>query len=64
MPHLHVHLAPHRTGDPLIDQMIRGEITEEKLPDAMTRIVSSDFPPLPLEQLREVAERVRARLAG
>jgi len=29
----------------------------------MTRITSRDFPPLPPEQLREVAERVRAWLA-
>jgi diadenosine tetraphosphate (Ap4A) HIT family hydrolase len=64
VPHLHVHLAPHRSGDALIDQMIRGEITEEKLPNGITRIVSREFPSLPLQQLREVADRVRARLAG
>ena len=31
VPHLHLHLAPHRPGDALNDQMIRGEIVEEKL---------------------------------
>jgi diadenosine tetraphosphate (Ap4A) HIT family hydrolase len=34
IPHLHVHLAPHRSGDALNEQMIRGEIIEEKLPTA------------------------------
>ena len=62
VPHLHVHLAPHRNGDGLNDQMIRGEIIEEKLPNGMTRFESKEFPPLPLEQLRDIAERVRARL--
>lgn len=62
VPHLHVHLAPHRRGDGLNDQMIRGEIIEEKLPNGMTRFESKEFPPLPLEQLRDIAERVRARL--
>lgn len=63
VPHLHVHLAPHRTGDALTDQMIRGDILEEKLPSGMTRIVSREFPPLPREQLLEVAEGVRTRMA-
>jgi hypothetical protein len=63
VPHLHLHLAPHRAGDALSDRMIRGEIFEEKLPSGMTRFESREFPPLPLEELREVAERVRARLA-
>jgi diadenosine tetraphosphate (Ap4A) HIT family hydrolase len=59
VPHLHLHLAPHRPGDALNDQMIRGEIVEEKLPNGMTRIVSREFPSLPREHLQEVAERVR-----
>lgn len=63
VPHLHVHLAPHRPGDALNDQMIRGEVLEEKLPSGMTRITSSDFPPLPREELSEIADRVREQLA-
>lgn len=63
VPHLHVHLAPHRTGDALSDQMIRGEIAEEKLPNGMTRIVSREFPPLPRDQLAEMAERIRRRMS-
>lgn len=59
IPHLHVHLAPHRAGDGLNDQMIKGEIIEEKLPNGMTRFESKEFPPLPREQLAEIADRVR-----
>ncbi|NIA68196.1 HIT family protein [Pelagibius litoralis] len=62
VPHLHLHLAPHRAGDALNDQMIRGEITEEKMPNGMTRIVSLDFPPIPRERLLEIAARVREGL--
>ena len=63
VPHLHVHLAPHRTGDALNDRMIRGEIVEEKLPSGMTRIISLDFPPIPREDLSELADRVRKQMA-
>ena len=63
VPHLHVHLAPHRAGDALNDQMIRGEIVEEKLPSGMIRIVSRDFPSIPREQLSAIAACVRERLA-
>ena len=62
VPHLHVHLAPHTVGDALSDQMIKGEITTEKLPNGMTRFFSRDFPPLPRSQLAEVADSVRACL--
>lgn len=62
IPHLHVHLAPHRLGDALNDQMIRGEIVEEKLPSGVTRFTSTDFPPLPRAELEGIAERVRRRM--
>jgi diadenosine tetraphosphate (Ap4A) HIT family hydrolase len=62
IPHLHVHLAPHRAGDALNDQMIRGELVEEKLPSGMTRFTSAEFPPLPRAQLEDIAERVRRRM--
>ncbi len=64
VPHMHVHLAPHRDGDALNDQMIRGEIVETKLPSGLTLLASEEFPPLPEAELRGVAERVRRRLAG
>jgi diadenosine tetraphosphate (Ap4A) HIT family hydrolase len=63
VPHLHLHLAPHRAGDALNDQFIRGEIVEEKLPSGMTRIVSRDFPALARERLMQVAEQIRLRMA-
>ncbi|MFN8475859.1 MAG: HIT family protein [Anaerolineae bacterium] len=64
IPHLHVHLAPHRAGDALNENMIRGEIVAEKLDSGAVRYVSRDFPPLPEAELRAVADRVRHRLAN
>jgi diadenosine tetraphosphate (Ap4A) HIT family hydrolase len=64
IPHLHLHLAPHRQGDGLNDQMVRGEIASEKLPNGLERFVSTEFPPLPRDELAEVAQRVAERLAG
>ncbi|NJP20557.1 MAG: hypothetical protein HC763_17885 [Hydrococcus sp. CRU_1_1] len=63
VPHLHVHLAPHRQGDALNSQMIRGEIVAEKLKSGAERYISNEFPPLPEEELRTVAHRVQQRLA-
>jgi diadenosine tetraphosphate (Ap4A) HIT family hydrolase len=62
IPHLHIHLAPHKTGDALNSQMVRGEISEEHLPNGLTLFTSKEFPPLPEAELRAVADRVRARL--
>ena len=62
VPHLHVHLAPHRPDDALNTQMIRGEIVTEELPSGVERFVSKDFPPLPDEAQRDVARRVQQRL--
>lgn len=64
VPHLHLHLAPHRSGDALNDQMIRGELVEEKLPNGMTRFSSSDFPPLPPQQLARIADQVRHKMSS
>ncbi len=64
IPHLHVHLAPHRKDDALNDQMIRGEIVEEKLPSGFTNFYSKEFPALPREQLLAVAETIRQHLNG
>ena len=64
VPHLHLHLAPHRAGDALNDQMVRGELVEEKLPNGMTRFSSSNFPPLPREQLARIAEQVRNKMSS
>ena len=64
VPHLHLHLAPHREGDALNANMIKGEPVETRLPSGATMYVSPDFPPLPEEELRSVAERVRDSLGG
>jgi diadenosine tetraphosphate (Ap4A) HIT family hydrolase len=64
IPHLHVHLAPHREGDALNEQMVRGEIVSEKLPSGVERFVSTEFPALPRDELAAVARRVAERLAG
>ena len=62
--HLHLHLAPHRTGDALNTQIIRGEFSEEKLASGVTRYVSNDFPPVPEKEQRAAALRVQERLAS
>jgi len=62
VPHLHLHLAPHRSGDALSDQMIKGEIVSEKTAGGAERLVSRQFPPLPEPDQRAVAGRVRDRL--
>jgi len=62
IPHLHVHLAPHRAGDALNDAMLRGEFEERPLPSGAVAYVSKDFPELPEEQLARVAERVKTLL--
>jgi diadenosine tetraphosphate (Ap4A) HIT family hydrolase len=62
VPHLHVHLAPHRPDDALNTQIVRGEIAEEKLESGVTRYVSKEFPSLPEAEQRAVARRIRQRL--
>lgn len=63
IPHLHVHLAPHREGDPLNSSIIRGEVVETKLPSGVTAIASRDFPPLPSTQHEEVLAKIRQELS-
>ncbi|MGA7862004.1 MAG: HIT domain-containing protein [Thermoplasmata archaeon] len=58
IPHLHFHLAPHRKGDALNHQMIRGEVTETHLPSGATAFVSKEFPPLPTSVHSQVRERL------
>ncbi len=64
LAHLHFHLAPHQANDALSNQMIRGEIIEEKLEGGATRFVSKEFPPLPEEALRAVAQHIQQRLTS
>jgi diadenosine tetraphosphate (Ap4A) HIT family hydrolase len=64
IPHLHVHLAPHTTGDALNDALLRGEFEEQPLPSGAVAYVSKDFPALPDDRLRQVADDVRQLLGG
>jgi diadenosine tetraphosphate (Ap4A) HIT family hydrolase len=63
IPHLHVHLGPHRDGDALSDSIIRGEISYEPIPGGAQRIVSRDFEVLDAGQIADVTERARSILA-
>lgn len=62
VPHLHFHLAPHRQGDALSEKIIKGEEVEIVLEGGHKWIETKDFPALPEEEVRTVAEQVRARL--
>ncbi len=62
--HLHIHLAPHRSGDALNDQVIRGAVTYERLPSGGARLISHDFPMLPESDHRAAAAGLRERLVG
>ena len=62
VPHLHLHLAPHREGDALSTQIIRGEVVTEKLESGAGITYSKDFPALPEEEQRDVAMKIKQRL--
>jgi diadenosine tetraphosphate (Ap4A) HIT family hydrolase len=64
VPHLHLHLAPHTSGDGLNTQIIRGEFTVQELESGAQRYVSKDFPVLPESEQRLAAERVRQILSS
>jgi diadenosine tetraphosphate (Ap4A) HIT family hydrolase len=64
IPHLHVHLAPHREGDALNSAIIRGEMDDVPLPSGAHQLISREFPEQPAEAIREAIERTRALLAG
>jgi len=64
IPHLHVHLGPHRDGDPLSSAIIRGEFTSEPMPGGAQRVVSRDFAELAADEIATVIERARKLLSG
>jgi diadenosine tetraphosphate (Ap4A) HIT family hydrolase len=64
IPHLHVQLAPHRAGDGLNTQILRGAFVERPLPGGATEYLSSDFPLLDESELRDLAGRVHRQLHG
>ena len=60
--HLHVHLGPHRAGDALNSNVIRGELAVES--DASgARMVSQDFEELAAGEIEAVIERARYLLS-
>ena len=61
--HLHFHLAPHREGDALNAQMIKGEVAEETLPSGAVRSVSRSFPPIPEAEAHQAAVKIRRELS-
>lgn len=63
IPHLHVHLGPHRDGDALSSAIIRGDVTYEPMPSGAHRIVSREFPELPADQIDAVIEHTRSLLS-
>jgi len=63
IPHLHVHLGPHRDGDALSSAIIRGDFTYEPVPGGAQRIVSHDFPELAADEIEAVIERARGLLS-
>lgn len=63
MPHLHVHLAPHTSGDALNDAMLKGQFEERPMESGATMLVSKDYPDVPVERLRAVVSRARGRRA-
>ena len=62
IPHLHLHLVPFRPGDPE-PELVPGDKQVRILPNGLQVSISKDFPPLPEDQLREAADRIRERLA-
>ena len=62
IPHLHVHLAPHKEGDALSATILRGEVETRPGPDGTTLLLATDFPVPPRSTMREVADRARALL--
>ncbi|MDQ3690904.1 MAG: HIT family protein [Chloroflexota bacterium] len=62
--HLHVHLAPHRAGDALNSNIIRGELTMEPHPSGASRMVSRDFAERSADEIAAVAERARELLSS
>ena len=64
IPHLHVHLAPHREGDALNSAIIRGEMEEIPLPSGAHRLISREFAERPAAELRAAIDRTRELLAS
>jgi len=63
IPHLHVHLGPHRTDDALNQNIIRGELVQAPQPSGAVRMISREFAYLPSHEIEAVIDRARTLLA-
>ena len=64
IPHLIVYLGPHREGDALSSQMVRGPVVTQRLPSGAELFVSEDHPPLLESELRDTAQSIADRLSS
>jgi diadenosine tetraphosphate (Ap4A) HIT family hydrolase len=60
--HLHIQLAPHRSGDALSSTLLRGRVREERLTSGATVIESLDFPERSADELRRIADEIATLL--
>jgi|GEM_PF-723595 len=63
VPHLHIHLAPHRTvGSPLVSAMIKGARHKTVLPSGAEVWVSDRYPLVDQDIANAAIEGIRSRL--
>ena len=63
VPHLHIHLAPHRTmGSPLVSEMIKGARHRSILPSGAEVWVSDRYPLVDPDIADAAVDGIRARL--
>lgn len=64
IPHLHLHLAPHREDGPLSNHMIKGNQHRQTLPDGAEIWVSDRYPLLTHDVMDAAVAGIRARMAA
>jgi len=62
IPHLHLHLAPHREGGPLSSQMIKGSLHKTHLPTGEEIWSSDRYPLQPPEIMDATIADIRSQL--
>ncbi len=63
-PHLHLHLVPHREGDAASEEIIRGKVREERMPNGLVRLVSEDFPLVDQREIEDLIGRLGSALSA
>jgi diadenosine tetraphosphate (Ap4A) HIT family hydrolase len=64
IPHLHLHLAPHRAEGPLSNHMIKGNQHRTTLPDGAEIWVSDRYPLLSHDIMDAAVAGIRSRMAA